>query len=600
MLATDAAGEGVNLQRANLMVNYDLPWNPNRLEQRFGRIHRIGQTEVCHLWNLVASETREGDVFQRLFEKLEVERKALGGRVFDILGEIFSDTSLKTLLIEAIRYGDSPDVRARLFEKVEGALDEGHLIEVMERTALATEHMGMERLFAVRDEMEKAEARKLQPHFIKSFFTEAMTRLGSQLYQRESGRFEIKHVPASVRGRDRVIGNSVPVLKSYDRVCFEKEKVRQQGKPLASLLCPGHPMMDALLDVTLEKYRSLLKQGTLLVDPADEGVEPRVLFIIDHSIRDGGTDKHGQQRIISRRMQFVHVDASGTVTQGGYAPYLDYEPAGEDVQVLIQDVLNADWMRKDIEDVALAHAAQTIVPEHFNEVRDRMERIVTHSMQAVQERLVKEINHWTHRALQLEQQVQAGQQPRMQPENAKRRAEELTERLQERMKDLEARRHVASNVPLVVGGALIIPQGLIDLRQGKNVPKWAVDAAARAKVEQLAMQSVIANELTLGNQPEDVSASKCGWDITSRTPAGGLRFIEVKGRVKGATTVTVTKNEMLTGFNQPDKFFLAIVLIDGDSAGAPCYIKSPFKNEPDFAISSVNYDLGELLSLTLS
>src|SRR4029434_4887223 len=82
LLATDAAGEGINLQRAHLMVNYDLPWNPNRLEQRFGRIHRIGQTEVCHLWNLVAEETQEGHVFKRLFEKLEAERLALGGEVF--------------------------------------------------------------------------------------------------------------------------------------------------------------------------------------------------------------------------------------------------------------------------------------------------------------------------------------------------------------------------------------------------------------------------------------------------------------------------------------------------------------------------------------
>ena len=117
----------MNLQNANLMVNYDLPWNPNRLEQRFGRIHRIGQTEVCHLWNLVAKETREGDVFQRLLEKLEVESEALGGRVFDILGEVFEDRSLKDLLIEAIRYGDRPEVRARLLRKVEGAFDRDHL-----------------------------------------------------------------------------------------------------------------------------------------------------------------------------------------------------------------------------------------------------------------------------------------------------------------------------------------------------------------------------------------------------------------------------------------------------------------------------------------
>src|SRR6516164_655650 len=104
LVATDAAGEGVNLQSANLMVNYDLPWNPNRLEQRFGRIHRIGQTEVCHLWNLIAKGTREGDVFQTLFDKLEVQSKALGGRVFDVLGEAFDEVSLKDLLIEAIRY----------------------------------------------------------------------------------------------------------------------------------------------------------------------------------------------------------------------------------------------------------------------------------------------------------------------------------------------------------------------------------------------------------------------------------------------------------------------------------------------------------------
>src|SRR5204862_3844315 len=104
LLATEAAGEGINLQRAHLMVNYDLPWNPNRLEQRFGRIHRIGQTEVCHLWNLVASETREGDVYRRLLEKLEEARKALGGQVFDVLGRLqFDGRPLRELLIEAIR-----------------------------------------------------------------------------------------------------------------------------------------------------------------------------------------------------------------------------------------------------------------------------------------------------------------------------------------------------------------------------------------------------------------------------------------------------------------------------------------------------------------
>jgi len=124
LVATDAAGEGINLQRAHLAVNYDLPWNPNRLEQRFGRIHRIGQNEVCHLWNLVAEETREGEVFTRTLEKLEEERAALGGQVFDVIGKLlFDNRPLRDLMIEAIRYGERPDVRERLTRIVDEALD---------------------------------------------------------------------------------------------------------------------------------------------------------------------------------------------------------------------------------------------------------------------------------------------------------------------------------------------------------------------------------------------------------------------------------------------------------------------------------------------
>ncbi|WP_419625030.1 helicase-related protein, partial [Thiolapillus sp.] len=192
LVATDAAGEGVNLQNANLMVNYDLPWNPNRLEQRFGRIHRIGQTEVCHLWNIVAIETREGAVFQKLLEKLEVERAALGGRVFDILGEAFDNILLKDLLIDAIRYGDMEETKAKMDQVIDGALDTSHLKEIIHRNALVEQHMGLEELYAIKDEMEKAEARKLQPYFIRAFFTEAFKTLGGEMRNREAGRFEIR------------------------------------------------------------------------------------------------------------------------------------------------------------------------------------------------------------------------------------------------------------------------------------------------------------------------------------------------------------------------------------------------------------------------
>ena len=171
LLATDAAGDGINLQRAHLMVNYDLPWNPNRLEQRFGRIHRIGQTEVCHLWNLVAQETREGDVYRRLLEKLEQARQTQGGQVFDLLGKLeFERRPLRELLLDTIRYGEQPEVRARLDTAVDHALDRHKLEDLLEEQQLADDAMDASCVRRVREEMERPEARRLQPHYIESFF----------------------------------------------------------------------------------------------------------------------------------------------------------------------------------------------------------------------------------------------------------------------------------------------------------------------------------------------------------------------------------------------------------------------------------------------
>src|SRR5215510_746812 len=207
LVATDAAGEGINLQRAHLMVNYDLPWNPNRIEQRFGRIHRIGQTEVCHLWNLVAEGTREGEVYRTLLEKLDEARKALGGQVFDVLGKLqFEGRPLRELLIEAIRYGEQPEVRGRLSRVVANAFDRSQLQDLLEERALAHDSMDASRVHRIREEMERADARRLQPHYIESFFLEAFRRLGGTVRQREPRRYEISHVPAPVRNRDRQIG----------------------------------------------------------------------------------------------------------------------------------------------------------------------------------------------------------------------------------------------------------------------------------------------------------------------------------------------------------------------------------------------------------
>jgi superfamily II DNA/RNA helicase len=242
LVATDAAGEGINLQRAHLMVNYDLPWNPNRLEQRFGRIHRIGQTEVCHLWNLVADKTREGEVFQTLFHKLEKERDALGGRVFDVLGDVtFANRPLRDLIIEAIRYGERAEVRERLTRVVEEALDHEHLQQLLDERALTQEVLDMARVYQVREFMERAQARRLQPHFIAAFFLAALKELGGQYYKREAHHYELTHVPPSMRQRALRLNARAPLASRYVRITFEKEASAPPGQPQAEFVCPAIP-----------------------------------------------------------------------------------------------------------------------------------------------------------------------------------------------------------------------------------------------------------------------------------------------------------------------------------------------------------------------
>ncbi len=600
LVATDAAGEGVNLQNANLMVNYDLPWNPNRIEQRFGRIHRIGQREVCHLWNLVAKGTREGEVFQKLFDKLEVERAALGGQVFDILGEAFENLSLKDMLIEAIRYGDRPEVRARLDQVIEGALDTEHLKAIIERSALIDNAMSLDQLFAIKEEMDKAQARKLQPYFLRSFFMDAFAKFGGDARRREKDRYEIRHVPAGLRERDRQISATrTPVLMRYERICFEKNEMHLHGFPDADLVHPAHPLMASLIDATLVDDRAALKQGTVLVDPADLGDQPSLLLMMEHSVREGAG---ASARVISQRLQFVLVDADGHTRLADAAPHLGLDPVTDADSKLVNPLLGEKWLSPELEARALAHAAAELVPDHFNEVRSRREKQIDKIHKAVRERLTKEINYLSGRAAQLDLDVKAGKQPRLQPDNLRRQAEELAARLDSRERELDSMRHIVSATPVVVGGALVIPAGLLAKLRGEPVqPGFTADAAARKKIELIAMQAVTSHEHARGHVVKDVSAEKCGWDITSYPPSvdGQLpqpRHIEVKGRAKDAIVITVTRNEICTALNQGDKFWLAIVLVDGDVVEGPHFVPRPFAQEPEVGAASVNFELAALLA----
>jgi superfamily II DNA or RNA helicase len=619
LVATDAAGEGINLQRAHLMVNYDLPWNPNRIEQRFGRIHRIGQTEVCHLWNLVAPETREGDVFGTLLRKLEVERAALGSGVFDVLGRAIDGTELRQLMIEAIRYGNDPKTRARLTQVIEERLDRGHLQDLLEERALSHETMDAAKVRRIREDMERIEARRLQPHFIAAFFREAFGLLGGTLREREPHRYEVTHVPAAIRSRDRLIGIGAPVLARYERICFDKELINAAGKPLAEFVCPGHPLLASVTDLILERHRELLKRGAVLVDEDDPGEDARVLLYLEHAVQDARPGGGGSPRVISRRMQFVEMNATGEARSGGPAPYLDYRPLKEDEVPLVAPVLAQPWLGDGVEARAVSYAIAHLATEHLQEVRaHRVERI-DKTERAVKERLTKEVNYWDYRANQLKEQEAAGKvNAKLNSAKARGRADELQARMVRRLQELAQERQISALPPVVAGGALIVPAGLLARLRGAREAKPDAFARETRRVEELAMRAVMAAERQLGFEPADVSAQNVGYDVESRVPGTGrLRFLEVKGRIAGATTVTITKNEILTAFNKPDDFILALVQVpaspefgqqDAFAVHEPAagygeiegcvvrYVRRPFQREPDFGATSVNYSLVEMLA----
>ncbi|MBK8903497.1 MAG: DUF3883 domain-containing protein [Anaerolineaceae bacterium] len=588
LLATDAAGEGINLQRAHLMINYDLPWNPNRLEQRFGRNHRIGQTEVCHLWNLVAAETREGYVYERLLRKLETENQALAGRVFDILGQLFEQTPLRKLLMDAVRYGDRPDVRARLNQAVDNAVDREHVRGLVEARSLAADTLDLSQIERIRADMERYAARRLQPYYIQGFFLQAFENLGGAYREREPGRFRITHVPAVIRDRAQTTGSAVPVLRQYERVCFDKALIDAEGKPPAQFLCPGHPLLDAVIDLILEKQRQALRTGTILVDETDPNQTSRFLFFLEQTIRDAA------QHTISQEVHFVEIEADGQLRAGGYAPYLNYRAATADEIVALRsaDSLLAPEM---VENQVISHAIAELIPRHLERVRRRREELIDKTLHAVQERLTREINYWDRRASELRRQEREGKpNARLNSALAQQRADELAARLERRKEELALERQISAAPPVLVGGALIIPLGML----AHPLPAGIQDTRI---TEAIAMKAVMEAEIGLNNHPRDVSQENLGYDVESYDPqTGRLRFIEVKGRRAGAQTVTITRNEILVALNQPEQFILALVEIENGQAKSPRYVCQPFSKEPDFGVTSVNYHLNELLSASQS
>lgn len=589
LVATDAAGEGINLQCAHLMVNYDLPWNPNRLQQRFGRIHRIGQTKACHLWSLFAVETREGTVFERLLDKVKNQNNALDGRVFDVLGETIAEAALSKLMQEALELDpNDPKLRCRIDESIDKAIEKQKAIDLLQNEALGKDDID---ITAIRADMEEADAQRLQPYHVSAFFVQAFKYFhGGKIVEREAGRFEILRVPPVIQQHATKMNG--PILSEYHRICFDKHLAEQTGLPHAEFVSPGHPLLDATISLILKCERNVtLKQGALLVDESDSSTDLRILFYVEQVFQTDSQEE-GDRHTVSQEVQFVEIYQSGVAHDAGAAPYLNYRAATEcELQKVksLRKLVSRESMK--LETNAVRFALENLLNPKLSRFREEHAEYIDNFIAAVDKRLCREIDNLNERMSRYV--IRFGTEEQWAKAHVQRllnQRSELTERRQTRLGQLERQKRVSAKRPIVGGGALIVPAGL--LAEEENRPQSGDN---RRMTEKIAMKAIMDTESALGYEARDVSSQNLGYDILSHDTSGRTRFIEVKGRVADATTVTLTRNELIAALNCDERYILALVLFEGEEPLKPSYIRGYPFTEPDPSAHSVNFKLKDLL-----
>jgi hypothetical protein len=292
------------------------------------------------------------------------------------------------------------------------------------------------------------------------------------------------------------------------------------------------------------------------------------------SIRDG----HVPSLTVSKRFDFVELTPDGTLREAGPAPYLDYEPRIEGENTAITQAAGDPWLARGAEAVAVGWAIEHTLADHYTDVTARVSPLVAKAKDQVRQRLTSEINYWDARNAELLDREAAGRELKIRPETAYRRARDLERRLESRLADLEMDGRLTAEPPVLVGAALVLPQGLIDRLAGVRNSPAAQYARETAEVERRAVDAVLAAERVLGREPQEMSHNHPGYDVRSTPADGPVIRIEVKGRITGSADFVITRNEVLTAKNLGDDYRLALVDVSpgGPESDQVRYLTRPF------------------------
>ncbi len=557
MVSTEAGGEGINLQFCWLMVNYDIPWNPNRLEQRMGRVHRYGQQHEVHIYNLVAGDTIEGKILTRLFEKLELIRQHLrSDRVFDVMGNILMGKNLKDIIMDAIANPRTMDDILREFDRI---LD----VEAVERAkdasleALATRHINLTKVLG---EQRRAKENKLVPEYVEEFFKRASKSLGIRMERRQDDFWRVSSVPSEVRNQSHSFKLKYgDVQREYGKIGFDKEKT---FKAQAEFVSMGHPLLEATVSTILTRFEQVGREGATFEDP--NGERDGVLWYLEAEIRDGSGEMAG------RRLFTVYQPSSGDMRFVNPSLLWDLKPSeGDGVEDAIDTGRVVSFAVEGLE----AYRAELL--ERRNRDAEIKRKYGVKSLDSLILESSAKLAEYETRKFKGENIPDAV----IFNENKKR--EDLERKKVRLLEEIEASVHLYPTEPRIIGAVRVVPrEEIMHEKEPGMVPSKEVEAVG--------MRVALDFERVQGRKPEDVSNDDLGYDIKSTDSQGTVRYIEVKARAHTGP-IALSRNEWFMAQRLKDEYWLYVV-VHTSSIPELFVVKNPAeKLEPEEMVSIVKF-----------
>ena len=530
LVATEAAGEGINLQFCNLMINYDIPWNPNRLEQRMGRIHRYGQKYEVFVYNLVAADTVEGKIFRKLFEKLEEIRHAMNSdKVYDVIGVLLFDKNLAQLLSDAAVRARSED---EILKELDIVVDEKYINKVREDLGdtLATKNIDWTQL---KDWQQRARENRLIPEYTAALFTKAFEKAGGKIRQRVNGLIAVDSIPfeiKSIADEDSFKKSFGSLIRSYSKMSFSKDLGPKDQD--AVFISFGHPLFEAVLKWISKNFFSELQKGAIFNDPT--GVLNGHILFYEGEIKDG-TGKTAGKRLFSYFID--HNNSEIEVIQ----PSIMWD-LQETIQTNSQSV-DVDILKKTctVETISSLRKYQNEILEERNRQADIKEKYGIKSL----EKLIADLDEGL---VKLRIREHKGEDVQLAIRNKKIRMQRYVQNKEKLEKIIQLEKNLTISSPKFIGIIQVNPPNIQSDEMKRDVDS-----------EKIAMEIVMEYERSQNRTPVDVSKEiGPGFDIRSSDENGNVRLIEVKGRSL-VGSVSLSYNEWFNAKALGDDYYLYVV-----------------------------------------